>query len=183
MYRNGVYVAFDGNGEVDPTKSDFKYLALLRAWNENEDIDFNFSDSHKKTYQVRNDSEKKTLENRLMERMSNSKNMLLILSDDTNYDRGFLNFEIEKAVETYNLPLIICYIGYKSILHVSSHRNKWPKKLREYIDNGEAKCVHIPFNKDVIFYSINRYGVNYNYPKSSTGYYGREMYRDMFGIE
>lgn len=30
-YRNGTYVAFDGNGQNDPTKGDLKYLGILRA--------------------------------------------------------------------------------------------------------------------------------------------------------
>lgn len=33
-YRNGTYVAFDGNGQNDPTKGDLKYLGILRAWKE-----------------------------------------------------------------------------------------------------------------------------------------------------
>ena len=28
-YRNGTYVAFDGNGQVDPTKGDLKYPGVL----------------------------------------------------------------------------------------------------------------------------------------------------------
>ena len=32
-YRNGTYVAFDGQGTVNPTQSDLKYLGLLRSWN------------------------------------------------------------------------------------------------------------------------------------------------------
>ena len=32
-YRNGTYVAFDGQGTTDPTQSDLKYLGLLRSWN------------------------------------------------------------------------------------------------------------------------------------------------------
>jgi hypothetical protein len=30
-YRTGTYVAFDGLGEADPTKSDYKYYATLQA--------------------------------------------------------------------------------------------------------------------------------------------------------
>ena len=48
-YRNGTYVAFDGNDTTDPTKSDMKYYGLLQSWNSNKNIEFSFSDSHKKT--------------------------------------------------------------------------------------------------------------------------------------
>jgi len=50
---------------------------------------------------------KKTLEGRLLERMKNSKQMILIITKDTEWDRGILNFKIEKAVDLYKIPLII----------------------------------------------------------------------------
>ena len=111
-YRNGTYVAFDGNDTTDPTKSDMKYYGLLQSWNSNKNIEFSFSDSHKKTYQVNDSSQIETLKARLQERMRNSKNMLIIISEDTNWNRGMLNFEIEKAVDYYNIPLIIAYAKY-----------------------------------------------------------------------
>lgn len=114
-YRNGTYVAFDGNDTTDPTKSDMKYYGLLQSWNSNKNIEFSFSDSHKKTYQVNDSSQIETLKARLQERMRNSKNMLIIISEDTNWNRGMLNFEIEKAVDYYNIPLIIAYAKYNKI--------------------------------------------------------------------
>jgi len=30
--RTGTYIAFDGLGETDPTKSDFRYYATILAW-------------------------------------------------------------------------------------------------------------------------------------------------------
>ena len=76
--RTGSYVAFDGLGEVDPSKSDFKYYATLQAWNANKDIDFRLTNSHEKTYAVRDDSSRETLESRICERLSMSKNMLIV---------------------------------------------------------------------------------------------------------
>ena len=40
MNRTGTYVAFDGLGESDPSKSDFRYYATLQAWTANKNIDF-----------------------------------------------------------------------------------------------------------------------------------------------
>lgn len=47
-YRNGTYIAFDGNDTTDPTRSDMKYYGLLQAWNKNKSNTLTFSDSHKK---------------------------------------------------------------------------------------------------------------------------------------
>ena len=132
-YRNGTYVAFDGQGTTNPTQSDIKYYALLKAWNQSEQRDLRFSDSHQKTYSVLDSSSLTTLKNRLLERMRNSKNMLVIISDDTNFDRGLLNFEIEKAVDHYEIPIIIAYTGYDAIWGVSDGlESKWPKALSEF---------------------------------------------------
>lgn len=43
-----------------------------------------------------------------------------------------LNFEIEKAVDYYKIPLIIVYTGYIAIWRVGDElENKWTKALKE----------------------------------------------------
>lgn len=135
-----------------------------------------FSNSHEKTYQVRDSSTQATLKARLLERMKNSKNMVLIISDGTNYDRGMLNFEIEKTVNYYELPLFIAYPEYRSILNPLSHAAKWPKALQERIDSGVAKAMHIPFAQKPIFAAITQFSVHNQKPKSSLSYYKKEAY-------
>lgn len=159
-YRNGTYVAFDGQGTTDPTQSDLHYYALLRSWDKNEKFDFKFSDSHQKTYAVSDSSKRITLENRLMERMRNSKNMLLILSGKTNYNRGLLNFEIEKAVDLYELPLIIAYTDCTRIISYNDYSSRWPKSLVERVDNKTVNAIHIPFKEKAIIEALNRFSVN-----------------------
>ncbi|WP_394339167.1 TIR domain-containing protein [Methanosarcina sp. UBA411] len=77
---NGTYIAFDGLGQTNPTLSDFKYYGTIQAWNENKNIDFKYVDSHDKTCAVRDSSLRTNLEARIRERLSNSKNMVVILS-------------------------------------------------------------------------------------------------------
>lgn len=49
-YRNGTYVAFDGQRAINPTQSDLKYLGLLRSWNNSKNYELIFSDSYLKMY-------------------------------------------------------------------------------------------------------------------------------------
>jgi hypothetical protein len=179
-YRNGTYVAFDGNGTTDPTKGDMKYYGLLQNWNSSKKFDLKFSDSHKKTYQVRDSSQEQTLKSRLLERMRSSKNMLLIISKDTNWDRGMLNFEIERAVDYYELPIIIAYTGYEYILNPLSHKSEWPKALDERISNQSAKCIHIPFRQKPITEAISQFSIHNKEDKltSSLHYYKESVYRE-----
>jgi hypothetical protein len=181
-YRNGTYVAFDGNDTTDPTKSDMKYYGILQSWNANKNINFTFSDSHKKTYQVKDSSSIKTLKSRLLERMKDSKNMIIIISDDTNWDRGMLNFEIEEAVDYYKLPLIIAYTKYEKIRNASLLSEKWPRALKERINNGNAKCIHVPFKKEPILDAISQFSVNDKFPSTSKNVYSEEAYKS-WGIK
>ena len=155
-YRNGVYAAFDGQGTTNPTESDIRYFRLLKMWAQEKGEDFKYIDSHEKTRAVRDSSKKETLKSVLRERLSNSKVMFLILSNETSYDRGFLNYEVEKALDTYKLPLIIAYpkISENKITDQwSALKKRWPKALKErLIDNtrNDISCLHIHFNKELI---------------------------------
>ena len=159
-YRNGTYVAFDGNGQNDPTKGDLKYLGILRAWKESDNIDFNFTDSHKKTFQVRDSSSEATLKSRLEERMRNSKNMLVIISDDTNFDRGLLNWEIRTAQDKYDLPMIVAYAGEHYLPWLTDELiEKLPREIWRDVKCGGNHYAHIPFTKDRIKRAIDHYSV------------------------
>lgn len=173
-YRNGTYVAFDGQEETNPINSDLHNFELLKAWQKNDNIRFNFINSHEKTYNVRDSSSLETLKARLNERMKNSKNMLVIVSGLTNKDRGLLNWEIEQAVETYKLPIIVAYVGLSTMNSciLGFYKNWLPNKLREYVDNNTAKVAHIPFLQFKIGAAINYYSVvNSRMPLNSTEIY------------
>jgi len=130
--RTGTYFAFDGLGQTDPTKSDFRYYSTVQAWSVGKHIDFNFVNSHDKTSAVRDTSRRPTLEARIRERLAASKNVVIIISSDTRKSGSMLSYEIEKAVDTYKLPLIIAYTNYISIIDPPSLNNEWPNEL--------AKC-------------------------------------------
>lgn len=175
-YKNGTYIAFDGNDTTNPTEGDMKYYGLLQAWNKSRNHDFSFSDSHKKTYQVSDESKIATLKSRLLERLNNSKNMIVIISKDTSWNRGLLNWEIEKAVDSYNLPLIVVYTEYSKIQNVDAHSSEWPKALKERIENNKVKCIHIPFRSEPIMDALSQFSINNKMPNGSKAYYSDQAY-------
>ena len=77
-----------------------KYYGLLQSWNSNKNIEFSFSDSHKKTYQVNDSSQIETLKARLQERMRNSKNMRNFLVLLRNLALNFLSWHQHLQVVT-----------------------------------------------------------------------------------
>lgn len=175
-YRSGTYIAFDGLGQINPTSSDFRYYAAIKAWASNKGIDFKYVDSHEKTYAVRDTSQRATLEARIRERLSNSRNVVVILSSDTRKSGSMLTYEIEQAVDRYELPLILAYVDYSVVANPSGLSSYWPLALNARIANETAKAIHIPFMKDALLDAISQFNFS-NLPATSLNYYNENAHR------
>lgn len=178
LNRTGTYVAFDGLGQTDPSKSDYRYYATLQAWTRNNNIDFRLVNSHEKTYAVRDSSSKRTLYDRIQERLRASKNMLVVISKDTRRTGSVLSYEIEKAVDFYDLPLIITYpdCSVSDLSDWDKLSNMWPQALADRISGPKIKAIHILFSKAPILDAINRFTVNGTKLLGGKCYYKRESY-------
>jgi hypothetical protein len=178
-YRSGTYIAFDGLGQTNPTLSDFKYYATMQAWDSHKNIDFKYVDSHDKTCAVRDTSLRTTLESRIRERLSNSKNVVVILSGDTRKSGSMLTYEVEQAVDRYDLPLIITYVDYRVVANPSSLSTYWPNALNTRITNNSARAIHIPFIKSALLDAISQFSVNEQKQLSgSSNYYSEQAHRN-----
>lgn len=177
--RTGTYIAFDGLGKTNPAESDFKYYATMQAWSAGKNIDFKFVNSHDKTAAVRDTSLRSTLESRIRERLAASKNCIVILSDDTRKSGSMLSYEIEKAVDFYQIPLICVYTGYETINVPRELSNRWPIALTDRINDGSADVIHIPFKKEILLTAINQFSVNSNSPGGSLVTYTKQSQEQM----
>lgn len=178
-YRNGIYVAFNGCSTTDPTKSDIKYFNLMKAWDSNNNIEFSFTNSHDKTAAVNDSSKMITLKSRLQERMRNSKSMLLIITENSNANRGLLGWEIEQCVKNYNLPIIVVYTMCSGKLtSTNPYQKYWPEKLKNFIDKDEVKTIHIPFKKEIVLRAISDFSVN-DMPTYTTTVYKESLYDEL----
>lgn len=176
--RTGTYVAFDGLGETDPTQSDFKYYATMQAWDAHKSIDFTFTNSHDKTDAVRNTSKRATLEARIQERLRTSKNMVVLLSSQTRKSGSMLTYEIEQAVDNYDLPLIVAYVELQVVLQPHLLSSYWPTALSTRINGGLGSMMHIPFAKDPLMNALPRFTVNGVRPKKGAlGHYSADVQR------
>jgi hypothetical protein len=159
-YKNGNYCAFyvaepfnESALGAHATK-DFLYYNLFRLW-KGKDNSFPFNDSHGKTYSVRDGSDwESTLKPRLRERLRNSKNVILFLSERTVNSRA-LKEEIDYGINSLKLPVIVIYPEYdtkESLLNNSSLKdeikNLWNNLpiLRDSMN--EVPTLHVPMNKD-----------------------------------
>lgn len=174
-YRNGTYIAFHAQGTNQPGKSDMDYYNLMKAWSAKTDDDFTIVNSHEKASCVRDTSKKTTLRASLLERLRNSKNMVLIIGQTTKLDTDWVPFEIEKAIDTYKIPIIATYPDYEYITAPAELRTLWPKALEQRIDNQSARVLHIPFKKDPLKTAIGQFHIT-NLPSGSLSYYTRDAY-------
>lgn len=162
-YRNGIYVAFNGCQTTDASKSDIHYFNIMKAWKQNHNIEFDFADSHAKTYQVKDSSEEKTLLSRLSQRLRESKVLLVIVTENTNSSLSRLEWEINQAVKVYNLPIIVAYTMHKGHLDNPSPYKKYiPQKLTDYMRDNETSVLHIPFELGPIQWAIKNHTVHAN---------------------
>lgn len=175
--RTGTYIAFDGLGEQDPTKSDFRFYATIQGWNASNKSEFRFTNSHEKASAVRDTSKLATLQASIRLRLQASKNMLIVLSDDTRKSGSVLSWEIEQAVDTYSLPLIIAHTGFDSILNPNGLASRWPMSLATRLNSGKAKAIHVPFKQAAIFEAIHRFTVNGEKLNGSFLYYSESAHR------
>lgn len=161
-YRTGNYCAFyvaepfSASGLAAFATKDFVYYNLIRSWKGKDPL-FPFKDSHSTTYNVRDNSDwEKTLMPRLRERLRNSKNIILFLSERTVNSRA-LREEILYGINTLGLPVIVIYPDYDSkekLLKNGALKQEvidlWNNLpvFRNFID--KVPTLHIPLDKEII---------------------------------
>lgn len=176
--RTGVYIAFDGLGEVNPTKSDFRYYGTIQAWDSHKNINFKFVDSHEKTASVLDSSKRETLKQRIRERLSMSKNIVVILSSRTRKRGSMLSYEIEQAVDRYKLPVIITYVDYDVIADPSLLKSYLPEALETRINNHTADAIHIPFCKAALIDAIDQFTIQKSSLNGPDNYYTKVAHQN-----
>ncbi|KWF17575.1 TIR domain-containing protein [Burkholderia pseudomultivorans] len=177
-YRNGTYIAFHANGTNRPGgNSDIDYYNLMKAWTGKGDDSFTMINSHDKASAVRDSSKRETLRRSLLERLRNSKNMVLIVGDTTRLDTDWVPFEIAKAIDEYKLPIIAAYTKCsKPIRNPEALKLLWPQALSTRIAAKTARVIHVPFKQAALEDAISQFSHD-NLPKSALSYYSDEAYR------
>jgi hypothetical protein len=138
--------------------SDIDYYNLMKALTAKTDDDFSMINSHQKASAVRDASLRITLRNSLLERLRNSKNTVLIIGETTRFDTDWVPFEIEKAVDSYGLPIIAAYTVYDQPIRAPRGFSMyWPNALDMRINNGPANVIHIPFKKEALKDAISQF--------------------------
>ena len=109
--------------------------------------------------------------------------MLLLVGNKTKLDDDFVPYEISYAIDTCEIPIIVCYVNCDSRITSNLPENfkkLWPTALKERIDNEKVKTIHIPFKEKIILEAINSMDFN-NPPQYYISLYKDSVY-DGLGI-
>jgi|GEM_PF-426632 len=180
-YRNGIYVAFAADGNTDVTKSDIKYYNLMKLWNLMKNRDFQFINPHEKGAMLRSGSKELTIKKTLRDRLDNSKVMILLVGNTTKLDTDFVPYEIQYAISSCDLPIIVCYVNERNRITTLQQRfkNLWPKVLADAINDGTTHTIHIPFRQRILNQALNQFNLS-NRPTYHDGVYGDDTYNKLY---
>lgn len=140
-YRNKTYVAF--------ASEDIHCYRLMEAWRDNKKIEFDFFDAHDINVAL-DTSRPETIRRRLGERLSNTKQTVVLLSDTTRpkaaRQSSFLYYEIE-AIRRRSLPVVFVDIEGSR----TTERSRIPASLiRHY-------SINVSFQPAIIRYALDEY--------------------------
>lgn len=158
---------------------DFCYYNMLKAW-KGSDSSFPFNNAHDTTYNVRDNSDwETTLKPRLRERLRNSKNIVLFLSNDTLNSRA-VKKKLSYGVNSLGLPVIVIYPDLKTkddLLTSDKNnlnnvvKNLW-NKLPAFKDSkSKVPVLHVPMSKDTIKMALNNSDFRIDSGKNPSDYF------------
>ncbi len=174
-----TYIAFDelGQQEGDTSPSDYRFCATVRRWAaERQLFETVYEERKDKLYALRKSSLRSAFASRVRQSLAVCGNILVILSGETRKSGSLLSFEIAEAVDHFNLPLILAYIDYRAVADPSALSGYWPNELRQRIQGGVARAIHIPFNKHAIIDAVCQFTVS-NRPLTAVNHYSEYAHR------
>lgn len=156
-YKNKVYVSFDADNDI-------RYYWLMKAWKQNDGINFNFYDAH----DINNnyDKSEESIKAALMERFRNTKVFVLLVGEHTKYLYRFVRWEIEQAIKR-NLPIIVVNLNGKR----SCDYSLCPALVRDEL------AVHISYNAKIFQHALENWPNSYEKHKLN-GDDGPYYYKD-----
>lgn len=156
-YTNKTYVCFDAD-------TDIKYYNLMKAWKENDKIEFNFHNAHE-INNLRDGSSETTIKNKLRERLQNTKVLVVLIGAKTANLYKYVRWEIEYAIEN-NIPIVAVNLNGKK-----SQDDLCPPLLKKEL------AMYINFGQKIMNHALNSWTVQHETEKKK-GYTGPFYYPD-----
>lgn len=143
------------------SSTDIRYYRLMQAWKQHEHSDFNFTDCQ--LPDAVDSSDEAYVKRRLRERISMAGTYALLIGDDTKYQRKFVPWEAEVAIEKGCTLIGINLGGSRQITE------RCPSVLKN------VGAIFVPFSPAIVAYALEHYGGN----KTQDWHYKQEIYRQL----
>jgi len=156
-YRNKTYVIFDG-------ENDMWAYGYMKGWKESMHIEFDFYDAHD-IRPLTDRASEATVRARLRERLSNSKQAIVLIGESTRHLYRFVRWEIETALDL-DFPIV----GVNLNGSRKYDAELCPPVLRDQY------AVHVPFKAKIIQYALDNFPVEHSKRDPNAG--GNRHYND-----
>lgn len=159
---NSTYIAFDAAGVIDHEHSNLKFFHQMMRWQKDSPAHFNFRNTEEIDFSsMHDDLVDSTLKSRMLSRMKDADNLVVVASPLLNVESPILNWQISRAVNRFRLPVIVCYVGLDKVDEqtIRDHWNWLPNKIRKYIGRDSAFMAHIPLTKDKLERALDSFSV------------------------
>lgn len=167
-YRNKTFVSF--------ASENLNCYRLMQAWRENEHIDFDFLDAHDINTAL-DSSQVETIERRLSERLANTKQVVLLVGDQTRSKAGdgrsFLHHEVT-VIKRLKLPVIFANLNQSRV----TDRDRLPVALLE------PYTISVSFQPKIIKHALDEFVDGYaaNVATKKGPYYYKSGTYDQLGL-
>jgi hypothetical protein len=163
-YRNKTYVAF--------ASEDILSYNLMKAWRANAHIEFDFLDAHDINVAL-DTSKPDTIRARLRERLANTKQSLVLISNTTKAkaarSSSFLYYEIE-VIAKLGLPVVFANIDQSRTVQ----SGKLPSKLA-----SPYYTMSVSLQAKIVQYALDNYVPEFNSnAQAAKPYVGPYQYKD-----
>ena len=144
------------------SSTDIRYYRLMKAWKENESIDFNFTDC-----QLHNDiksDDENYVKRKCRERINMAGKFIQLIGEDTRYKYKYVRWEAEVAIEKGCTIIGVNLDGSKRIVERTC-----PPIIRD------IGAIFVPFSPYIIKYALE----NYKMHEGRNYYYEDEVYKEL----
>jgi len=164
-YRNKAYLCFDGDNDIGNYR-------LMKAWEKNKNINFDFYDAHEYNSRTRDTSLEETIKANLRARLNNSKIFVVLIGNQTRYLYKFVRWEIEEA-QKRDLPIVA--VNINGIRQMDS--DLCPPIVRDSL------AIHISFNVRILQYAFDKWPESHRQYRQQADnrayYYKQEVYTEL----
>ena len=109
-YRNKTYVIFDGD-------NDMWAYARMKGWKSLKNMDFDFYDAHDLKPLTRQASNESYIKQRLLERIKNTKQVIVLVGDSTKNLYRYVRWEIEQC-QKLGLPIVVVNLNKRRSIDI-----------------------------------------------------------------